>query len=78
MERLPRDIERDGRTFTQLFRSHSSGGRIIYLRNSLPGQATGHKLFVFAIDIVDGRETLGQELASPSTLTQAIDIASKE
>jgi hypothetical protein len=27
---------------------------------------------------VSGKEVLGQEIASPATLTQAIDIASKE
>jgi hypothetical protein len=78
VETLPRDFAKNGRTFTQLFRSHSGGGRIVYLRNSLPGQATGHKLFVFAIDIVNGKEVLGHEIASPSTLMHAIDIASKE
>jgi hypothetical protein len=47
------------------------------LENSLPGRASGHRFVVFKIDIENGREQLGEEIASPHTLDRAIDIASQ-
>jgi hypothetical protein len=72
---LPRDLERDGRTFAQLYRSHRQGGRIVYLRNSEPGIARGHSIFVFEIDIVDGKEQLGQQLLETPSADRAIALA---
>jgi hypothetical protein len=47
------------------------------LENSLPGRADGHRFVVFKIDIENGREQLGEEIASPHTLDRAIEIASR-
>ena len=33
---LPRDLVHGGKTFTQLFRSHGKGGKVVMLENSLP------------------------------------------
>ena len=74
---LPRDLVHEGRTFTQLFRSHGKGGKVVMLENSLPGRASGHHFVVFKIDVENGREQLGEEIASPNTLDRAIDIASQ-
>jgi hypothetical protein len=46
------------------------------IQNSLPGRASGHRFVVFKIDIENGREQLGEEIASPHTLDRAIEIAS--
>jgi hypothetical protein len=76
IELLPRDLELDGRTYAQLYRTHSrGGGRIVYLRNSLPGIARGHTIHVFQINVVDGKEQLGECLAVTPSADQAISIA---
>jgi len=74
---LPRDLVHGGKTFTQLFRSHGKGGKVVMLENSLPGRASGHRFVVFKIEIENGREQLGEEIASPHTLERAIEIAAQ-
>jgi len=44
---------------------------------ALPGRADGHRFVVFKIDIENGREQLGEEIASPQTLDRAMEIASR-
>jgi hypothetical protein len=44
------------------------GGKVVMLENSLPGRADGHRFVVFKIDIENGREQLGEEIASRQTL----------
>ena len=58
-------------------RPNMVGGVIVYLQNSEPGVATGHKFHVIETMIVAGQETLGQTLATTSNLDRAIDIASQ-
>jgi len=72
---LPRDLERDGRTYTQLYRSHPHGGRIVYLQNSAPGVARGHTIHVFEVNVVDGKEQLGQCLLVTPSADVAIAMA---
>ncbi len=74
---LPRDIVHEGKTFTQLFRSHGKGGKVVMLENSSPGRADGHRFVVFKIDMENGREQLGEQIASPYTLDRAIEIAAQ-
>jgi len=78
IELLPRDIEHSGRWLTELYRSHPrGGGRIAYLQNSLPGEARGHTIHVFDIDVVDGKEQLGECLLVTPSADHAIEIAGK-
>ena len=80
VELLPRDLERDGRTYAQLYRSHPrGGGRIVYLQNSLPGgEARAHSILVFEINVTDdGREQLGECLLVTASADAAIDLAGK-
>jgi hypothetical protein len=74
---LPRDLERDGRTFAQIYRSHLQGGRIVYLRNSEPGIARGHTIHVFQIAVVDNKEELGDCLLVTPSADKAIELAGK-
>jgi hypothetical protein len=74
---LPKDLVNAGARLTQFYRSHSKGGRGVYLQNSLPGRADGHRYLVFQIDIVNGKEPLGATLGDCSTLSSAIDIAAR-
>jgi hypothetical protein len=75
---LPKDLVHDGKSLTLVYRTHSKGGAVVMLQNSLPGRADGHRYLVFQIDIVGGRETLGAVMLGDSfTLTNAIDIATR-
>jgi hypothetical protein len=75
---LPRDVERDGKTFTQLYRARARAGRAVYLENSKAGEATGHSSHVFEIIINNGREEIGQEISKNFSLGVAMDVANKE
>lgn len=73
---LPRDIfTEDRKDFTVLFRSHKQGGNVVVLLNSKPREATGHKIIVFQVDVVDGKEQLGKQVAVAPSLDRAIVIA---
>ena len=77
-ETLPLDVTIGGRRFTQHFRSHKRGGRVVLCRNSKPGEATGHKFVVYQVTIdLNGREQLGQCVATTQSLSAAQNIASK-
>jgi hypothetical protein len=71
-EVLPRDLDRDGKSFTQCYRSHTRGGRAVYLKNGWP-----HSFHVFEISIAEGKETLGEQIAVVPNLDRGIDIALK-
>ena len=76
IELLPRDLERDGRTYTQLYRLNPrGGGRIVYLQNSAPGECRGHTIHVFEINIIDNKEQLGDELLVTASADRAIAVA---
>jgi hypothetical protein len=77
IELLPRDMELDGRTFAQLYRSNErGGGRIVYLRNSEPGIARGHTIHCFEIIVgPDGKEQLGKCLLVTPKADDAIMLA---
>jgi hypothetical protein len=47
----------------------------VYLENSKPGEAHGHKFHVFKIDIADGKEQLGETLSVQQNCDAAITIA---
>lgn len=59
-----------------MFRSHPKGGKAVYLKNSLRGQMAGHSYHIFQINVIDGKETLGEEIGDCPTLDKAIDLAS--
>jgi hypothetical protein len=72
---LPRDLVHDGKSLTEVYRQHSRGGAIVYVRNRLPGKLIGHEFYVFQIDIVEGREQLGKQLTIQHSVDQAINVA---
>jgi hypothetical protein len=74
-ETLPREVERDGKHLTLLYRSRPKGGRGVFLQASDPGSATGHKLIVFELDVVNGCEVLGKEVAVVPSLDVGILVA---
>jgi hypothetical protein len=75
---LPRNIEHDGHHYTLLYRSKTKGGRGVFLQESEPGSATGHRILVFELDVVNGREVIGREVAVVSSVDRGITIASTE
>jgi hypothetical protein len=77
VELLPRDLIHNGMSLTQLYRSAREGGNIVYLQNSEPGIAHGHKFHTFKINVVNGVEQLGQLLATTSSTDHAISIAAQ-
>jgi hypothetical protein len=75
VELLPRDLEHDGMSLTQLYRSHSQGGNVVYLQNSRPGEVNPGMIHVFAIEIVDQREQLGAKLLTTRNADYGIAVA---
>jgi hypothetical protein len=76
VELLPRDLEHQDRWLTELYRSNPrGGGRIVYLQNSLPGEARGHSILAFEINVVDGKEQLGECLLVTPSADKAIELA---
>ena len=75
-ETLPHNIEHFGKHYTLLYRSRPKGGRAVFLQASEPGSATGHRLIVFELDVVNGGEVLGKEVAVVPSLDRGIVIAS--
>jgi hypothetical protein len=74
---LPRELIYDGHLFVEVYRQQSRGGATVYLKNSPPDQVVGHEFYVFQIDVVNGREQLGKQLAIRRTLNRAINVATK-
>ena len=76
VEQLPRDIfQSGGRWLTLIFRQRKVGGAAVYLQNSKPGLAHGHKFHVIRIVVVDGKEQLGETLAIQQSCDAAMAIA---
>jgi hypothetical protein len=75
IETLPRDLEHDGKWLTELYRSHREGGRIVYLENSEPGCGFGHVFHIIQIEVINGKETLGQTLATKFNCDAAVALA---
>jgi hypothetical protein len=77
-EPLPKDLVHEGKHLTLCYRTHSKGGAVVMLQNSLPGKADGHRYLVFEIDIVAGKEVLGSpKVGDCFTLSAAIDICAR-
>jgi hypothetical protein len=77
IQTLLRDLDHEGQTLTQLYRSHRAGGRVVYISIPPPGITIGHKFHVFEVKIVDGCEQLGALLATRDNLDHAINEAAK-
>ena len=77
VERLPRDVTRDGHWLTCIYRQKNAGGAAVYVQNSDPGGSSGHWFWVIKIDIdvIDLKEVLGETLAIKQNCDAAISIA---
>jgi hypothetical protein len=75
VRRLPRDLQHDGHSLTELYRQKKDGGVNVYLQNSRLGEVTGHLFRVYRIEIINGREVLGDELLLTPGYDKAVEFA---
>ena len=75
VEHLPRDLEHEGKWLTLIYRQKKEGGAAVYLQNSEPGLAHGHKFHVIKIEVSDNRERLGATVSVQHNCDSAIAIA---
>jgi hypothetical protein len=75
IEQLPRDLVHEGHWLTLLYRQKKEGGAAVYLQNSEPGLGHGQQFHVIKIDVINGKERLGETLAVKQNCEAAISIA---
>jgi hypothetical protein len=74
---IPRDLEIDGRHYTELYRTHRHGGYIIYLQSPPAGFTFPFRYHVIAIRIDDKQccEELGDTIAVKEHFDEAVNAA---